>query len=173
MGSALRGERELPRARGAEPPVVGRTPQTTANRKANIMKTYILRDPKTVEPQKQIDRNLLLTLRAKMDFRAALFADEPSRIKLDQIFFNVSPETRYAPGFGLNFGWFDRALTKPDSCSNSSALFVLVTQFLMTCTAVSKSVCSPFDRTFPSSQKSKVNWRSSTRKDNCPDRVPH
>src|SRR5664279_3081329 len=51
--SALRSERGLrPVGRVAEPPVVGLAPQTTKNdRKANTMKTYILRDPKTVEPQ--------------------------------------------------------------------------------------------------------------------------
>ncbi len=38
--------------RNAEPQVVGLTPQTTRNdRRANTMKTYILRDPKAVEPQ--------------------------------------------------------------------------------------------------------------------------
>ena len=31
--------------------VVGLAPQTTNDRRANTMKTYILRDPKTVEPQ--------------------------------------------------------------------------------------------------------------------------
>ena len=52
--SALRDERGLqPAVRVAEPQVVGLAPQTTMNdRKANTMKTYILRDPKTVEPQK-------------------------------------------------------------------------------------------------------------------------
>ena len=52
--SALRDERGLRRVSGAEPQVVGLAPQTTMNdRKANTMKTYILRDPNTVEPQKQ------------------------------------------------------------------------------------------------------------------------
>src|SRR5260221_10012559 len=51
--SALRSERGLRRVSGAEPPVVGRAPQTTRNdRRANTMKTYILRDLKSVEPQK-------------------------------------------------------------------------------------------------------------------------
>ena len=50
--SALRSERGLHRVSGAEPPVVGLTPQTTNEWKANIMKTYILRQPKPVEPQK-------------------------------------------------------------------------------------------------------------------------
>jgi len=52
--SALRSERGLRTVkRNAEPQVVGLAPQTTSNdRKANTMKTYILRDPKTVEPQK-------------------------------------------------------------------------------------------------------------------------
>jgi transposase len=51
--SALRSERGLhPAERDAEPQVVGLAPQTTMNdRTANTMKTYILRDPKTVEPQ--------------------------------------------------------------------------------------------------------------------------
>ena len=51
--SALRSKRGLRRVSGAEPQVVGLAPQTTMNdRKANTMKTYILRDPNTVEPQK-------------------------------------------------------------------------------------------------------------------------
>ena len=53
--SALRDERGLRPdvSREAEPQVVGLAPQTTMNdRKANTMKTYILRDPKTVEPRK-------------------------------------------------------------------------------------------------------------------------
>ena len=52
--SALRDERGLRAAeRNAEPQVVGLTPQTTMNdRKANTMKTYILRGPNAVEPQK-------------------------------------------------------------------------------------------------------------------------
>ncbi len=53
--SALRAERGLRTEvkRNAEPQVVGLTPQTTRNdRRANTMKTYILRDPKAVEPQK-------------------------------------------------------------------------------------------------------------------------
>ncbi len=40
------------RVSGAEPPVVGLTPQTTDitdNRKTDTMKTYILRGAKTVE----------------------------------------------------------------------------------------------------------------------------
>src|ERR1035438_5236668 len=50
--SALR-ERGLPPAgRDAEPQVVGLAPQTTNERRANTMKTYILRAPQTVEPQK-------------------------------------------------------------------------------------------------------------------------
>ena len=49
--SALRSKRGLrPGKEDAEPPVVGLTPQTTNERGANTMKTYILRDPKTVEP---------------------------------------------------------------------------------------------------------------------------
>src|ERR1035437_4675075 len=53
--SALRSKRGLhPAGRGAEPQVVGLTPQTTMKRKANTMKTYILRSTKTVEPQKSI-----------------------------------------------------------------------------------------------------------------------
>ena len=52
--SALRRKRGLPPGlRVAEPQVVGLAPQTTKDRKANTMKTYLLRDPKTVEPQKR------------------------------------------------------------------------------------------------------------------------
>ena len=50
--SALRVKRGLQRMSGAEPPVVGLTPQTTDIRKTDTMKTYILRQPKPVEPQK-------------------------------------------------------------------------------------------------------------------------
>src|SRR6266516_943246 len=47
--SALRSKRGLrPVVRDAEPQVVGLAPQTTNERRANTMKTYILRDPKTV-----------------------------------------------------------------------------------------------------------------------------
>ena len=42
------------RMNGAEPQVVGLTPQTTDEWKANTMKTYILRDPQPVELQKSI-----------------------------------------------------------------------------------------------------------------------
>ena len=50
--SGLRSERGLrPEERAAEPQVVGLTPQTTENRKANTMKTYLLLDPNAVEPQ--------------------------------------------------------------------------------------------------------------------------
>jgi hypothetical protein len=49
--SALRSKRGLHRVNGAEPPVVGLTPQTTHERRANTMQTYLLRVPKTVEPQ--------------------------------------------------------------------------------------------------------------------------
>ena len=50
--STLRDARGLRRVSGAEPQVVGLAPQTTKNdRRANTMKTYILRDPKAVEPQ--------------------------------------------------------------------------------------------------------------------------
>jgi transposase len=52
--SALRSKRGLHRVNGAEPPVVGLTPQTTNEWKANTMKTYILRDSQPVEPQKSI-----------------------------------------------------------------------------------------------------------------------
>ena len=59
--SALRDERGLRTVkRNAEPQVVGLAPQTTSNdRKANTMKTYILRDPKAVEPQKPFRRRAL------------------------------------------------------------------------------------------------------------------
>ena len=49
--SALWDERGLRRVNGAEPQVVGLTPQTTNERRANTMKTYLLRDPQAVEPQ--------------------------------------------------------------------------------------------------------------------------
>jgi len=52
--SALRVKHGLHRVNGAEPQVVGLTPQTTDERKTDTMKTYILRPPKTVEPQKSI-----------------------------------------------------------------------------------------------------------------------
>jgi len=53
--SALRSERGLrPVMRVAEPQVVGLTPRTTDERKTDIMKRYILRGPKPVEPQKSI-----------------------------------------------------------------------------------------------------------------------
>jgi len=50
--SALRSKRGLHRANGAEPQVVGLTPQTTDIRKTDTMKTYILRTAKPVERQK-------------------------------------------------------------------------------------------------------------------------
>src|SRR5271169_287832 len=50
--SALRVKRGLHRGNGAEPQVVGLTPQTTDIRKTDTMKTYILRQPKPVESQK-------------------------------------------------------------------------------------------------------------------------
>jgi hypothetical protein len=46
--SALRSKRGLRRMSGAEPQVVGLTP---LKGRANTMKTYLLRNPKTVEPQ--------------------------------------------------------------------------------------------------------------------------
>ena len=52
--SALRVKRGLHRVNGAEPQVVGLTPQTTDIRKTDTMRTYILRPPKTVERQKSI-----------------------------------------------------------------------------------------------------------------------
>src|ERR1035437_9510723 len=50
--SALRERGLRPVVREAEPQVVGLAPQTTKERKADTMKTYILRENKTVEPQK-------------------------------------------------------------------------------------------------------------------------
>ena len=51
--SAFRDERGLRRVSGAAAQIVGLAPQTTMNdRKANTMRTYILRDPNAVEPQK-------------------------------------------------------------------------------------------------------------------------
>jgi hypothetical protein len=47
--SAFRDKRGLRRVSGAEPPVVGLTPQTTEIRKTDTMKTYILRRAKGVE----------------------------------------------------------------------------------------------------------------------------
>ena len=52
--SALRGKSGLHRVNGAEPQVVGLASLTTEERKTGTMKTYILRDPKPVEPQKAI-----------------------------------------------------------------------------------------------------------------------
>ena len=63
--SALRVKRGLPRVSGAEPPMEAVPQLTDTNpnnqeqlsnleRKANTMKTYILRDPEPVEPQKSI-----------------------------------------------------------------------------------------------------------------------
>src|SRR6187402_3008853 len=49
--SALRSKRGLRRASGAEPQVVGLTPQTTNDRRTDTMKTYLLRQPQTVESQ--------------------------------------------------------------------------------------------------------------------------
>src|ERR1017187_3895436 len=50
--SALRERGLRPVGRVAEPQVVGLAPQTTNERKADTMKTYILRENKSVEPQK-------------------------------------------------------------------------------------------------------------------------
>jgi hypothetical protein len=51
--SARRRKRRLPpTGRGAELPVVGRTPPATDGRKSGTMKTFILRRPQPVEPQK-------------------------------------------------------------------------------------------------------------------------
>ena len=52
---ALRDERGLRTVkRNAEPQVVGLAPQTTnMTERANTMKTYLLRTPKSVEPQKR------------------------------------------------------------------------------------------------------------------------
>ena len=54
--SALREERGLRPdvSREAEPQVVGLAPQTTNERRANTMKTCVLRDPKAVERQKAL-----------------------------------------------------------------------------------------------------------------------
>ena len=52
--SALRSKRGLHRVNGAEPPVVGLTPQTTDERKTDTMKPYILRDSQPVEVQKSL-----------------------------------------------------------------------------------------------------------------------
>src|SRR5277367_4208860 len=50
--SALRSKRGLHRVNGAEPQVVGLTPQATDERKTDTMKTYILRHSQPVQPQK-------------------------------------------------------------------------------------------------------------------------
>src|ERR1017187_32974 len=50
--SALRERGLRPAGRVAEPQVVGLAPQTTNERRANTMKTYILRETQTAEPQK-------------------------------------------------------------------------------------------------------------------------
>ena len=47
--SALRERGLRPDGRVADPPVVELAPQTARERKANTMKTYILRHPKAVE----------------------------------------------------------------------------------------------------------------------------
>ena len=52
--SALRSKRGLHRVNGAEPQVVGLASVTTDERKTDTMKTYILRNPKPVQPQKAI-----------------------------------------------------------------------------------------------------------------------
>ena len=52
--SALRSKRGLHRVSGAEPQVVGLTPQTTLIRRTDTMKTYLLRNPNPVEPQKPV-----------------------------------------------------------------------------------------------------------------------
>ena len=49
--SALRERGLRPVGRVAEPPGVGLAPQTTNERKTDTMKTYILRNAKSVEPQ--------------------------------------------------------------------------------------------------------------------------
>ena len=54
--SALRERGLRPAGRDAEPQVVGLAPQTTNERRANTMKTYILRDSQTVERQKSVRR---------------------------------------------------------------------------------------------------------------------
>jgi len=50
--SALWSERGLHRVNGAEPQVVVLASVTTDERKTDTMKTYILRHPKPVQPQK-------------------------------------------------------------------------------------------------------------------------
>ena len=66
--SALRDERGLRTVqRNAEPQVVGLAPQTTVNdRRANTMKTYILCDPKAVEPQNRQLEQLLQKFGSKL-----------------------------------------------------------------------------------------------------------
>ena len=49
--SALRSKRGLHRVNGAEPQVVGLTPQTTDERKTDTMKSYILLPVKPVQSQ--------------------------------------------------------------------------------------------------------------------------
>ena len=48
---ALRSKRGLHRASGAEPPWVGLAPQTMKEKKADTMKTYLLKTSPTVEPK--------------------------------------------------------------------------------------------------------------------------
>ena len=48
---ALWSKHGLRRGNGAEPQVVGLAPQSSNERKADTMKTYLLRGPKPVEPQ--------------------------------------------------------------------------------------------------------------------------
>jgi hypothetical protein len=48
---ALRSKRGLHRASGAEPQLVGLAPQTMKEKKADTMKTYLLKTSATVEPK--------------------------------------------------------------------------------------------------------------------------
>ena len=80
---ALRSKRGLRRVSGAEPQVVGLTPQTTKKRKADTMKTYILRDPKAVErqnppPNPRPKRRLAAPVAAAVTAAVEAILDRPS-----------------------------------------------------------------------------------------------
>ena len=111
--SALRVKRGLHRANGAEPQVVGLTPPTTMNeRKTDTMKTYILRNPKPVEPQKPIRPP-----------RPKPAADSPARFASDA----DSPAARHVPrlcsGAKKFFFGFDSGIFCLDPAFHISASF--------------------------------------------------
>src|ERR1017187_6193546 len=92
--SALRSKRGLHRVNGAEPQVVGRTPQTTDNRKANTMKTYILRPSTPVEPQKTIRSPRPKTA---APLTAAALLEEPAAPQGPVLFIGLDGHTVFPP----------------------------------------------------------------------------